>query len=687
MTLAAEIAALQTAYGCPSSTARFIRGVRPPSRGRGASPHWSCASGSRTSCRSSAFGGLPRAAAGAVLDRLTAEIELAPRRPMPSPQDRVGTDDRASQAGRPRPGTVLQRRVARPDRCASISHGRRVRMERTERFGFAERQSRMRVTGAAVERDQGSSSACRRGLRSHEPQRSKPPTTAPQTRVAIYCRQSVASDLEFGSIQAQREAVAAYVLSQRGEGWVALATRYEDHGFSGGTVERPAFQQLVADVAAGKVDIVAAYKIDRVSRSLADFTKFMSLLEKHKVGFVSTTQAFDTRTSMGRLTLNILASFSQFEREVISERITDKMQATRRRGMWTGGRPILGYRVVDKKLLIDPDEASQVRAIFRLYVESASIRDVVAELDRRGWTSKTYTGKKGQQIVGYPFTKGSLHGLLTNVVYRGQTRTKGGVVPGVHEPIIDTATFDAVAAALRDRRRPYRQQVGKWSALLVGILRCARCGAAMTHAANIRGDRVHRYYCCTTSQKQGAAACRGSRAPAGELEDVVVGRIKAIGTDASVLTATLAAAQQARRARQPELVAEARRLANERTDLTGQRANLLDALQHGGVAANAIAGRLAEVDEQLGRLQHRHDEITGQLAAIENAPVDEAACRTALAEFTSAWDELVPRERARVLGLLIDEVRYDGPAGEVTISFRDNGIRALGREATTRRPA
>jgi site-specific DNA recombinase len=513
----------------------------------------------------------------------------------------------------------------------------------------------------------------------------KSPT--PQTRVAIYCRQSVASDLEFGSIDAQREAVEAYVQSQRGEGWISLPARYDDHGFSGGNTDRPAFQRLVGDIEAGKVDVIAAYKIDRVSRSLTDFTNFMATLEKRGVGFVSTTQSFDTRTSMGRLTLNVLASFSQFERETIAERTRDKIAATRKKGMWTGGRPPLGYDVKDKALVINKAEADTVRTIFAAYLEHGGLVATVTELERRGLRNKSWTNKGGKHVRGAAFDKCSLRGLLTNVLYIGRIRSGDEVVPGKHDAIIDTATFDAVAAALRDRRRPYRQQVGKWSALLVGILRCARCGAAMTHAANIRGDRVHRYYCCTTSQKQGAAACRGSRAPAGELEDVVVGRIKAIGTDASVLTATLAAAQQARRARQPELVAEARRLANERTDLTGQRANLLDALQHGGVAANAIAGRLAEVDEQLGRLQHRHDEITGQLAAIENAPVDEAACRTALAEFTSAWDELVPRERARVLGLLIDEVRYDGPAGEVTISFRDNGIRALGREATTRRPA
>jgi site-specific DNA recombinase len=514
----------------------------------------------------------------------------------------------------------------------------------------------------------------------------KAPAT-PTTRVAIYTRQSVASDLEFGSIDAQREAVEAYVASQRGEGWVALPDRYDDHGFSGGNTDRPAFQRLVANIDAGKVDVIAAYKIDRVSRSLTDFTSFMTTLEKHGVGFVSTTQAFDTRTSMGRLTLNILASFSQFERETIAERTRDKIAATRRKGMFTGGRPVLGFDVHDKQLVVNRAEADTVRSIFQAYLEHGGLVATVAELERRGITNKSWTSKAGHRIRGATFDKCSMRGLLTNPLYIGKVRCGDDLVDGRHDAIVDAATFEAVAHALRDRRRPYRAQIGKWNALLTGMLRCARCGAAMTHSVNVRGERAHRYYCCVTTQKEGAAACRGSRAPAGELEDVVVARIKAIGTDPSVLLATIAASKQQRAAQQPELVAEARRIATERTQLAEQRANLLDALQHGGVATNAIAGRLAEVDDQIGKVQARHAEVTEQLATAQNQIVDEAAIRTALAEFTAVWDELIPRERARVLRLLIDEVRFDGQAGEVTISFRDNGIRALGREATARRPA
>lgn len=514
-----------------------------------------------------------------------------------------------------------------------------------------------------------------------------PTASAPQMRVAIYNRQSVATDLEFGSIDAQREAVEAYVQSQRGEGWVALPDRYDDQGFSGGNTERPAFQRLVADVEAGKVDIIAAYKIDRVSRSLSDFTGFMSMLERYGVGFVSTTQAFDTRTSMGRLTLNILASFSQFERETIAERTRDKIAATRKKGMWTGGRPVLGYDVRDKRLVVNPAEADAVRTVFEVYLEHGGLVATVEELARRGIRNKTWINRRGKRVHGAAFDKNSVRLLLTNPLYLGRIRCGDEIVDGQHDALVDQKLFDEVAHALRQNRRTPRANVGRHGALLSGILRCAQCSAAMSIATSQRGSRLFRYYVCQSIVKKGAAACRGSRAPAGELEEVVVSRIRAIGSEPSVLTETLAAARQARRAKEPELIAESRRLAQAKADLGSQRTNLLDALQHGGAAANAIAGRLAEVDEQLGGIQQRQEEVAAQLTAIATDPVDEDAIAEALAEFTRLWDELVPRERHRVLRLLIEEVRFDGHAGEVSIQFRDNGIRAIARETRDRRPA
>ena len=515
----------------------------------------------------------------------------------------------------------------------------------------------------------------------------KKPTTAPTTRVAIYARASVSRASEFDSVTAQVEACSAYIDSQRSNGWLRLPDPFIDDGYSGGNVDRPAFTRLMADVESGKVDAVCVYKLDRLSRSLVDFARVVESLEKRGVALVSVTQSFSTATSLGKLTLGILMSFAQFEREQISERTRDKIAATRKKGLWTGGRPVLGYDVRDKALVVNRTEADVVRTIFDLYLAHGGLVTTVAELERRGIRNKSWTNKAGKHVRGEPFDKSTLRALLTNPLYIGRVRCGDELVDGRHEAIIDVATFEAVARALSERRRPYRQQLGRLNALLTGLVRCSRCGSAMSHASNIRGDRVHRYYVCSAMVKQGATACPGSRAPAAELEDVVVNRIRLVGTDPSVLVATLTAAQQARRAHEPELAAEARRLTGERTHLAAERTNLLDALQHGSVAANPIARRIAEVDEKLARLQERHDEVTTQLAAMANDTVDEAEVRAALQQFTAAWDELVPRERARVLRLLIDEVRFDGQAGEVTISFRDNGIRALGRETTARRPA
>ncbi|MBK8100635.1 MAG: recombinase family protein [Planctomycetes bacterium] len=444
----------------------------------------------------------------------------------------------------------------------------------------------------------------------------------------------------------------------------------------------------MTDVAAAKVDVVAIYKLDRLSRSLVDFAKIVDLLQKRGIALVSVTQQFSTATSLGKLTLGILMSFAQFEREVISERTKDKVLATRRRGAWTGGRPVLGYDVRDKALVINKTEADLVREIFRLYLDHGGLVATVAELERRGIKNKSWVNKAGKPVHGTPFDKNGLRALLTNPLYTGKVRCGSELVAGRHDAIVDVALFDEVQDALRNHRRGApRNTTNRWGAILSGILRCGRCGAAMSHAANTRGNRIHRYYICQTVMKEGADACPGSRAPAAQIEEVVTAKIRGIGADPTVLLATLNAARQARLAQQPELIAESRRITNDRTELTGQRKNLLDALQHGGVAANTIAGRLAEVDEQISRLQARHDEIATALAAMQNDSIDEVALRTALAEFAPIWDQLLPKERARILRLLIAEVRFTGATGELTIEFRDNAIEALARDTANRRSA
>jgi len=276
-------------------------------------------------------------------------------------------------------------------------------------------------------------------------------------RCAVYTRKSTEEglDSDFNSLDAQREAGEAFVASQRSEGWACLPDRYDDGGFTGGNMERPALQRLLADIQAGKVDCVVVYKVDRLSRSLLDFARIMETFERHGASFVSVTQQFNTSTSMGRLMLNVLLSFAQFEREIIGERTRDKMAAARRRGKWIGGTPPLGYDInrEAKKLVVNEDEAALVREMFRLYARHRSLQEVVSELDRRGARTKMWTSGKGKRHGGKPFDKPAVRRIVSNVVYVGKVCYAGEVYEGEHPAIIDQETFDLAMGVLRQNGR------------------------------------------------------------------------------------------------------------------------------------------------------------------------------------------------------------------------------------------
>jgi site-specific DNA recombinase len=361
--------------------------------------------------------------------------------------------------------------------------------------------------------------------------------TASPIRCAIYTRKSTDEglDRDFNSLDNQREAAEHYVKSQ--EGWQALVDRYDDGGFTGGNMDRPALQRLLTDIEAGKVDRVVVYKIDRLSRSLLDFAKLADFLEEHKVSIVSVTQQLDTSTSMGRLTLNMLLSFAQFEREMVSDRTRDKMRAARRRGKWTGGMPRLGYDVAPEggRIVVNPAEAEQVREIFSLYAETPSLVALVQELDRRSWRRKSWTTKKGVRREGKPWDVANLRRVLTDPLYSGRTTLGSETFEGEHEAIVPSALFRKVQAVLRENRRsgipPTRSTT---SGLLRGLLHCAACDAAMTHAWTRRSGRLHRYYVCVKAQKRGWNSCPTGSVRAGEIETFVVDQIRR--TDPETLT-------------------------------------------------------------------------------------------------------------------------------------------------------
>ena len=339
-------------------------------------------------------------------------------------------------------------------------------------------------------------------------------------RCAIYTRKSTDEglDQEFNSLDAQRESAEAYIASQKSEGWVALPDRYDDGGYTGGNMDRPAVKRLLADIEAGRVDCVVVYKVDRLSRSLLDFARMMETFEKHRVSFVSVTQQFNTTTSMGRLMLNVLLSFAQFEREIISERTRDKIAAARRKGKWSGGMPILGYDVAPGggKLLVNEDEAARVRAIFDLYLQHQSLIETIKALDERGWTTKRWITKDGRQRGGKPFNKNSLFHLLTNVLYLGKITLKEEVFEGEHRPIVDAEVFRRVQALLRRNGQSGGKHVrNRFGALLKGLLHCVPCGCAMVHTHTLKnGNRRYRYYVCLNAQKRGWHACPSKSIPA-----------------------------------------------------------------------------------------------------------------------------------------------------------------------------
>ncbi len=378
-----------------------------------------------------------------------------------------------------------------------------------------------------------------------EPRRATPP--APTVlRTAIYCRQSVerAGDQALTSIQTQRSLVEAYVASQAGLGWRAIPTRYDDEGYSGATLVRPAFQRLLADVRARQVDLVVTYRMDRLSRDQLDFLNLLHLLEEHGARWVSATESFSTARPEGRAMLSVLMAFAQMEREVTSERVRDKTAAARDKGLWTGGRPPLGLDSVKGRLVVNEPEAAVVREIVGLYLRLGSLADLVSEVRARGWTNKAWTNRLGKPAGGAPLDKARLRLLLANPLYAGLIRCGSELRPAQHAAILDRATWDAVQARLATKtpaapRRPRRA----WKSLLGGLLHCG-CGARMTHGFSSHGSKRYRYYTCTKIIHANAAACPGSRVKAEEIEGFVVERLAVMGRDRALVAAVVAAARE-----------------------------------------------------------------------------------------------------------------------------------------------
>ncbi len=508
-------------------------------------------------------------------------------------------------------------------------------------------------------------------------------------RCAIYTRKSTDEglDKDFNSLDAQRESGEAYVASQQHEGWTCVPDRYDDGGFTGGNMDRPALKRLMADIEAGKIDSVIVYKVDRLSRSLLDFAKIVEAFDRHHISFVSVTQLINTATSMGRLMLNVLLSFAQFEREIISERTRDKIAAARRKGKWSGGMPLLGYDVDPRgaRLIVNEDEAARVRTIFELYLEHQSMIATIQEIDRRGWANKRWTTRKGHERGGKPFTKVSLHKLLTNITYLGKLRYKDEVHDGEHDGIISGEIWRRVQSLLQRNGRtggaPVRNRFG---ALLKGIIRCVPCGCGMspTHATR-NGTKRYRYYVCNQAQKRGWHNCPSKSIPAAEIEKFVVDQIKCIGKDPSLLNEVIAQARNQGQSRLAELESDRRGLERELKRWNIEVRSLLGQIMPGGGESPAAA-RLADLQERIRNAERRTTEIREEVIALSRELVDQREVANAMSIFDPVWDSLTPREQVRVVQLLVERVDFDGASGKVSITFHPCGIKTLADELASR---
>ncbi len=502
-------------------------------------------------------------------------------------------------------------------------------------------------------------------------------------RCAIYTRKSTTEGLEqeFNSLDAQRESATAYIASQRSEGWTEVETRYdrdsglvyyEDAGGGGG---------LLADIKARRVDCVVVYKVDRLSRSLLDFTKIMETLDASGCSFVSVTQQFNTTSSMGRLTLNILLSFAQFEREIISERTRDKMGAARRKGKYVGGRPMLGYDLDRemKRLVVNQAEAHKVRQIFELYLEHDGLIPTVDAINERGWRTKSWITKGGKPMGGAPFGKNSLHGMLTNCIYIGKVAYRDELYEGQHEAIVTQDLFDSVQSRLRRNRiNVGDQKKGRSAAVLAGLIHCTACNSRMTHATSGGSGygKRYRYYVCNRASKRGRKTCPKSSLPAEEIERFVIAQLQSLTIDESLLNETCNRVH--------------RSIDERRNDLRGEHTALLENIRRTETAINTLsrpasdpAGEslrldsLASLSDQLRRDQKRSLDIANEIERIENGTPNRMAILKAITDLQTLWDHLTIGERSRLLRTLVERIDHDPTESTISITLSPTGLQSF----------
>ena len=484
-------------------------------------------------------------------------------------------------------------------------------------------------------------------------------------RCAIYTRKSTEDGLEqeYNTLDAQRDSCESYIQSQASRGWRIIDTQYDDGGFTGANVERPAYSRLIADIQAGLVDMVLVYKVDRLSRSLADFANIMAMFDKAGVSFVSITQHFDTSSSLGRMTLNILITFAQFEREMIAERIRDKIASSRKRGKYIGGIPVLGFDVNDKKLHINKNEAEQVNAIFKLYIELHSVRDVANKLNERCWTTKKWVTKREKLTGGLKFSGKNVHAMLSNPIYIGKVTYKGEVFEGEHDGIVDENLFNDVQALLKDRSRPeYRNKKKKHPSLLRGILYCGECGHVMTktYASKAKG-KVYFYYVCNNVLKNTRKACKSKRIPALKVEDFIVKQISAIGKNKGLTDGLVKKAELEQNTLFQQLKMEKDGVETALKITYKQLSN----------------GELNNENDSIEKYQTRIRELDLRMASLDNLSLTPKGVSHTLKKFMPIWDTLEGDQKEKIVSLIFEKITWNSESESLDFEFNPLGMSLL----------
>ena len=495
-------------------------------------------------------------------------------------------------------------------------------------------------------------------------------------RCAIYTRKSHEEGLEqeFNSLDAQRESAEAYIESQKLLGWRLLPDRYDDGGYSGGTMERPALQRLLADIDAGKVDVIVVYKIDRLSRALLDFTRMIDMFNEAQVCFVSVTQQISTTDSTGRMMLNVLMTFAQYEREVIAERIRDKVAAAKRRGKYCGGVPILGYDVdrENKKLMVNSEEAKVVQYIFRRFIQLGSAKKMGRELNEQGYRTKSWTTKKGRVRKGIKWNTGHVYRLLNNRAYIGEVAHKGESYPGEQAGIIDRQTWDKVQAILSDNK-PVKVSMArtKMVALLKGVIRCGHCGCSMGPTYTRKNDRQYTYYICEKDAKRAVSRCPLKRVPAGDIEKAVIEQLGAVFRTPTLVAKTYFAAREIESSEKDRLIRQKVQLEEE---LAQFRHQALESMNTGNDHTNKNE-LLATVNHRAVDLSRQLTHVTSRCTVFQNSNITEQDVSEAFLSVETFWQDLFPVERNRLIRLLVDKVEIHQTG--IDMELKTNGLTTL----------